>query len=73
VISRVIVILLAFGAAIYRASQGAFVEATGLAALGGGLLLLRLARQRASFRNAAVGCFLITAASIAIVIIRDYL
>lgn len=72
-VTRIIVILLAFIAAIYRASQGALVEAAGLAALGGGLLLLRVARRRVSFRNAAVACFLVTAGSIIVVIIRDYL
>jgi len=73
VISRVIVIILAFGAAVYRASEGAFVEAAGLAGLGVGLWLLRVGGTRASYRNAAVGCFAVTAISILFVIIRDYL
>ena len=57
----------------YRASQGAFVEAAGLAGLGSGLLLLRLAAGRIAYRNAAIGCFVVTAASILAVIIRDRL
>lgn len=73
VISRIIVIILAFGAAAYRASQGAFVEAAGLAALGTGLWLLRVAGTRTSYRNAAYACFVITAVSIVAVIVRDYL
>ena len=72
-ISRVIVIILAFGASIYRASEGALVEAGGLAALGAGLWLLRIAGTRASHRNAAYACFGLTALSILIVIVRDYL
>jgi len=72
VISRIIVIVLAFAAAVYRASEGAFVEAVGLAALGTGLWLLRNAGARGGYRRAAYGCFALTAASILVVIVRDY-
>ena len=72
-VTRVIVIILAFAAAAYRVSQGAFVEAAGLVGLGGGLLLLRVASGRTSYRNAAIGCFVITALSILVVIVRDRL
>jgi len=73
VISRFIVIVLALGAAAYRASQGAFVEALGLTALGTGLLILRVAGTRPMLRNTAYACFLLTAASVAIVVVRDFL
>ena len=72
-VSRFIVIILAFAACAYRASQGAFVEASGLAGLGGGLLCLRFAVKRPTLRYAAYACFVLTAASIVAVIIRDYL
>ena len=72
-VTRTVVIILAFAAAAYRASQGAFVEAAGLAGLGSGLLLLRIAAGRIAYRNAAIGCFAVTAASILAVIIRDRL
>lgn len=71
--SRIIVIVLAFGAAAYRASGGAWVEAAGLVGLGGGLLALRLAAGRLSFRRLAYLLFAVTAFSIAWVIVRDYL
>ena len=45
-ISRYLVITLAFGAAAYRVTQGAWVEATGLGALALGLVLLKLAEAR---------------------------
>jgi hypothetical protein len=73
VISRVVVILLAFGASAYRAWQGALLEAGGLAALGLGLVLLRAAGRRPALARAAWLCFLVTAAVIVSVIIRDYL
>ncbi len=72
-VSRFIVIILAFAAALYRLSHGAFVEAAGLAGLGGGLLCLRLAVKRPSLRYAAYMGFLLTGISILVVIIRDYL
>ena len=72
-VSRLIVIVLAFGAAGYRASQGAFVEALGLTALGTGLLILRVAGTRSMLRNTAYVCFLLTAASMVFVFVRDFL
>ncbi len=72
-VSRVIVIVLAFAAAAYRASNGAFVEAIGLAALGGGLLALKFAVKRPGLTTAAYGCFFVTALSIIVVFVRDYL
>jgi len=72
VVSRPIVIVLAFGAAAYRVSGGAFVEAAGLAGLGGGLLALRFAAERQTYRRLAYLLFAVTAASIAWVFVRDY-
>jgi hypothetical protein len=43
VISRTLVIALALGAAVFRAAQGAWVEAGGLASLGVGLIVLAIA------------------------------
>jgi hypothetical protein len=71
VISRTIVITLAFGAAIYRATQSAWIEAGGLASLGCGLVLLGLAARRPTLRPLAWLAFLLTAASVAIVLLRD--
>lgn len=67
-ISRLLIIVLAFGAAAYRAAGGAWVEAGGLAALGAGLLVLRvLPRQR----WLAVLAFAMTAISILVVLMRQ--
>jgi hypothetical protein len=71
VISRYLVILLAFIAAGFRLSQGAWVEAMGLAGLGGGLTILKLAERRPALKPIAYLGFLATALSIAIVLIRQ--
>ena len=65
-----LVIGLAFIAAGIRASQGAWVEATGLAALGTGLVVLKLAAIRPAIKPLAYIAFLITAASIGLVLVR---
>jgi hypothetical protein len=72
VISRYIVIALAFIAAAYRFAQGAFVEGTGLAALGAGLVLLKLAAGRPALKPLAYLAFVVTALSMAVVLIRNY-
>lgn len=72
-ISRSIVILLAFGAAAMRASQGAWVETAGLVALGGGLLLLRGVDKRPEFRRYAIACFVTTAVAVIVSLSRQYL
>lgn len=69
-ISRYLVIALAYGAAIYRITQGAVVEAIGLAALGTGLVILRAAPPPSPFRRLAWACFLVTAVSIGAVLAR---
>jgi hypothetical protein len=60
-ISRYLVIILAFGVAIYRMTQGAVVEATGLIGLGAGLLCLRLPNRTRGLRLMAWVCFAVTA------------
>ena len=69
-ISRYLVITLAFGAAAYRGTQGAWLEATGLAALGIGLVLLRLAPGRPVLKPLAWASFGVTACAMAIVLLR---
>jgi hypothetical protein len=68
VISRYLVIALAFIAGAMRISQGAWTEATGLFALGVGLAILRFARR--SLRPAAYVAFAVTALSIVLVLLR---
>jgi hypothetical protein len=70
VISRYLVIALAFGASIYRYSQGAWVEGTGLACLAAGLLILRLATTRPEIRPLAYFAFVVTAIAIGVVLYR---
>jgi hypothetical protein len=53
-----------------RAVQGAWPETLGLAALGSGLVILRLAETRPALRQYAWLCFLITAAVIVLVLLR---
>ncbi len=71
-ISRYFVILLAFVAAAYRLAQGAFIEATGLSALGAGLVILKLAAGRPALKPLAYLAFLVTALSMGVVLIRHY-
>ena len=71
-ISRYIVIALAFIAASMRASQGAWVEAAGLACLGGGLVALKLGESRPPLKRVAYLAFLLAAVSIVVVLIRQY-
>ena len=58
-ISRYLVIALAFIAAGFRASQGAWLEATGLAGLGAGLTVLKLAERRPALKPLAYLGFLV--------------
>jgi hypothetical protein len=64
VISRYLLIALAFGLAVYRATQGAWLPASGLAAMAAGLIVLKLAERRAALKWVAYLCFAITAAVI---------
>jgi hypothetical protein len=68
VISRYLVIALAFIAGAMRIAQGAWVEAAGLFGLGAGLAILKLARP--ALRPVAYVAFVITALSIVIVLLR---
>ena len=71
-ISRYFVIALAFGVAMFRASQGAWIESTGLFGLGAGLVVLRLADRRPGIKRLAYLCFLVTAVAIGLVLLRQY-
>lgn len=71
-ISRYLVILLAFIAAGVRIAQGAWVEAIGLASLGLGLSFLKVAGSRALLRRLALVCFAITALAVGVLLIRLY-
>jgi hypothetical protein len=70
VISRYLVIVLAFMAGAVRASQGAWVEAAGLFGLGAGLTLLKIAASRPGLKPVAYLAFLVTAAAIGISLVR---
>ncbi len=63
-ISRYLVIAMAFGVALYQTSRGAWVEAAGLFALGVGLALLRFGGGRPILKRSAYVCFAITAAAV---------
>ena len=69
-VSRSLVILMAFGAALYRASQGAVIETIGLTALAAGLVLLKVAEKKPTARPIAWMSFGVTALSMAIVFFR---
>ncbi len=71
-ISRYLVIVLAFVAGAMRVSQGAWIEATGLFGLGAGLAILKLAPSRPALKPLAWFAFLITALSIGVVLIRRF-
>jgi hypothetical protein len=70
VVSRYLVIVLAFGTAVLQATRGAWLEAAGLAGLGGGLVLLKLSATRPALRRAAWVAFALTALAMAIVFAR---
>ena len=69
-ISRLLVIALALGAAAFKAAQGAWVEAIGLAGLGAGLAALRFVANRSIARSIAWACFIVTGLTIGVVLIR---
>ena len=71
-ISRYFVIGLAFAVALYRASQGAWIESGGLLGLGSGLVVLRLADRRPGIKPLAYVCFLVTALAIGVVLVRQH-
>ena len=55
-----------------RGAQGAWTEAIGLAALGTGLLILKIAETRPALRQYAYLCFLFTAVSVVTALFRTY-
>ena len=69
-ISRYLVILLAFAVAFYRLWQGATIESAGLMGLGAGLLCLRFAATRPTLRWLAWLFFAVTAAACLVVLRR---
>jgi hypothetical protein len=70
--SRYLAIILAFGVAAYQATRGHWFEVAGLLGLGGGLVLLLVARRRPVLRWVAWACFAVTVAAVAYVYQRDY-
>lgn len=68
--SRYIVIALALAAAGMRMAQGAWIEATGLSGLAGGLIALRLAPRHPPLKRVAYLGFLVTAVTVVVVLVR---
>jgi hypothetical protein len=71
-VSRYLVIALAFIAGAMRISQGGWVEAAGLFGLGAGLAMLKLAAWRPALKPAAYVFLAITFLCIVIVLIRRF-
>ena len=69
--SRYVLIVLAFGVGVYRVTQGAWLAAAGLFALGGGLLVLRAAEKRPALKPIAWACFGVTAVTIAVILVQQ--
>ena len=72
-LSRYIVIALAFIGAGYRATQGAWLEAVGLFGLGAGLTLLKFSRTRPVLRSLAYLAFIVTVLALGAMLYRLYL
>jgi hypothetical protein len=68
--SRIILTILVFGVAIFRLTQGAWLAAAGLFAMGAGLVVLRFAERKPALRPYAYACFLGTAAVIIYMLIE---
>jgi hypothetical protein len=69
-ISRYLIIVLALGAALRRATQDAWVEAGGLFALAAGLIILQLAQRKPAIKPLAWVAFAMTAAAMVVVWVR---
>ena len=69
-ISRYLVIVLAFVAGAMRVTQGAWIEAAGLFGLGAGLAVLKIAGARREPRPVAYACFGVTALAIVVALVR---
>jgi len=72
-ISRYLVIALAYGAAIVQITRGAWLEAVGLLGLGAGLTFLKLAETRPALKPGAWVGFAVTAVAIVVVFVQRYL
>jgi Na+/phosphate symporter len=70
VISRYLVIALAVGATLMQVSRQAWLEATGLAALAAGLIILNVAATRPALKPLAWAAFATTAVTMVVVFVR---
>lgn len=70
-VSRTFVIVLALGAAAYRLTTGAVLEAGGLLSMALGLICLQAAPKKPALKSVAIACFSVTAAIIAYVLYRN--
>jgi hypothetical protein len=70
-VSRIFVIILALGAAVYRFTTGAALEAVGLLGLASGLIFLRAAERQPQLKRYAYLSFLISAAIVGYVMFRN--
>jgi hypothetical protein len=70
VISRYLLIALAIGVGVYRATQGAWLASAGLLAMAAGLVVLKVAERAPRLRPFAYACFLATLASIVVILIQ---
>ena len=68
--TRYLLIAVAFGLGIYRATQGAWLASAGLFAMAAGLVALKLAERRPALRPVAYVCFLGTLATIVLILIQ---
>jgi len=68
--SRYFVIALAFVAAAYRATQGAWIESAGLFGLCAGLVVLKLSATRPALRPLAYLAFVVTALTVGIAVYK---
>lgn len=69
-ITRYLLIVVVFAVGTYRATQGAWLAAAGLFAMGLGLVVLKVAETKPAVRPIAYVCFLATAATIAAMLIQ---
>jgi hypothetical protein len=70
-VSRIFVIVLALGAAVYRFTTGAILEAVGLLGLASGLIFLRAAERLPSMKRYAYLSFMISAFIVGYVMYRN--
>ena len=70
-VSRVFVIILALGAAVYRFTTGAVLEAVGLLGLASGLIFLKAAEKQPALKRYAYLSFFTTAVIVGYVMYRN--